>query len=237
MAGSILKRAFGTKTMTRRDLQKLAKEPDAVYNCVTHFEALEDKRGYDSGRQFPAELYKRGIQKRLLDYWMSPGPSTHTLDGNGSNFEAGMAGCEWAAYLRVRNPNAVVLRVYPKDRTAKAENILCQLISSLIYNFATLVPGEFDKVDGLSKGNFEALAQGGAQGIDAGLRILESLPELEVRSNNILCVVDGLTLAEDESTAADVKRLAAVLGRILALHNGHLLYTMAKRRKRNGDVS
>ncbi|KAI8947608.1 hypothetical protein F4801DRAFT_497870 [Xylaria longipes] len=237
MVQSILKRALGMRTMTRRDLQKLTKRLDAVYNCVAYFEALEDKRGYDNGKQFPAELYKRGIQKKLLDHWMSTGPSTYTLDGNGYNFEAGMAGCEWAAYLRVRSPDAVVLRVYPKDRTAKAEHILCQLISSLIYNFATLVPGEFDKVDSLSKWNFEALAQGGAQGISAGLRILESLPELEVRSDHFLCVMDALNLAEDESTATDVKKLAAVLGRILARHNGHLLFTMAKRRKRKDESS
>ncbi|KAI0450228.1 hypothetical protein F5B21DRAFT_442746 [Xylaria acuta] len=237
MAGSILKRAFGMKTMTRRDLQKLAKGLDVAYSCVAHFEAFEDKRGYDNGKQFSAEFYKRGIQKTLLDHWMSSGPSTYTLDGNGCNFNAGIAGCEWAAYLRVRSPDAVVLRVYPKDRTAKAEHILCQLISSLIYNFATLVPGEFDRVDSLSKWNFEALAQGGAQGIGAGLRILESLPELEVRGDNFLCVVDALNLAENENTAVDVKKLAAVLGRILARHNGHLLYTMAKRRKRKDDIS
>ncbi|KAH8161310.1 hypothetical protein CIB48_g6937 [Xylaria polymorpha] len=225
------------KKMTRRELQKSAKGLDAVYNCVAHFEALEDKRGYDNGKQFPAHLYNRGIQKRLLDHWMSTGPSTYTLDGDGYNFDAGIAGCEWAAYLRVRSPDAVVLRVYPKDRTAGAQNILCQLISSLIYNLAVLVPAEFDKVESLSKWNFGALAQGGAQGVGAGLRILESLPELELRSGDFLCVVDALNLAEDESTAADVRKLAAVLGRISARHSGHLLYTMAKRRKRKDNIA
>ncbi|KAI1743022.1 hypothetical protein F4680DRAFT_390580 [Xylaria scruposa] len=234
MAGSILKRAFGAKTMTRRDLQKLANELD-IHSCVSHFQALEEKRGYDIGKQFPDVLYKRGIQKRLQDYWSSPGPSTHTLDGDGYNFDAGMAGCEWAAYVRVRNPNAVVLSVYPKDRTAKAEHILYQLTSSLVYNFATLVPAEFDKADGLSRRNFETLAQGGAQGIEAGLRILESLPELGV--GRFLCIVDALNLAENDSTRADVRKLTAVLERILARHNGHLLYTVAKRRKTNYGVA
>ncbi|KAI0545155.1 hypothetical protein F4679DRAFT_588778 [Xylaria curta] len=225
MTGSILKRAFGAKTMTRRDLRKLTNELD-TYSCVSHFQALEDKRGYDIGKQFPDVLYKNGTQGMLLDYWSSPGPSTHTLDGHGYNFDAGMAGCEWAAYVRVRNPNAVVLSVYPKHRTAKAKHILYQLISSLVYNLAALVPAEFEKGDGLSKRNFEALAQGGSRGIDAGLRILESLPELRVGS--FLCIVDALNLAESDSTVADVERLMAVLGWIMARHNGHLLYTVSK---------
>ncbi|KAI0465836.1 hypothetical protein F4859DRAFT_519638 [Xylaria cf. heliscus] len=234
MGGSILQRAFGMRTMTRRDLQKQAQGLNTAHNCVSHFEALEDKRGYNIGKQFPAHLYKRGVMKKLLDHWVSPGPSTYTLDGKSYNFDAGTAGREWAAYLRVSSPDAVVLRVYPKDRYAGAGQVLCQLISSLIYNLVTLVPGEFDKVDSLGKGNFEALARGGAEGIAAGLRILESLPQLEVQGGNFLCVVDGMNLAEDETTAADVKKLAAVLGRILARHKGHLLYTMPTRREKRG---
>ncbi|RWA13148.1 hypothetical protein EKO27_g1960 [Xylaria grammica] len=217
--------------MTREDLLKLAKRLDITFNCVVHFEALEEKRGYDNGKQFPAELYKGGIQKRLLDNWFSKEPNIYTL-GDGYNFNAGLAGCEWAAFLRVRNPDAVVLRVYPKDRTAGAEHILCQLLSSLIYNFATLVPGDFDRVPDLWKRNFEVLAQGGAQGISAGLRILEALPPLELRGRKILCIVDALDLAEAGNTSDEVKKLTAVLRRILARNSGHLLYTKAKQHKR-----
>ncbi|TGJ77565.1 hypothetical protein E0Z10_g10704 [Xylaria hypoxylon] len=227
MVSSIVKRAFSKNMITREDLLKLAKRLDIAFNCVVHFEALEEKRGYDNGKQFPAELYKGGIQKRLLDNWLSSGFNIYTLS-DGYNFNAGLAGCEWAAFLRVRNPDAVVLRVYPKDRTAKAEHILCQLSSSLIYNFATLVPGKFDKVPDLCKQGFEVLAQGGAQGISSGLRILEALPPFELHGKRILCVVDALNLADTDSIAGDVKRLAAVLGRILARNNGHLLYTTAK---------
>ncbi|KAF2971546.1 hypothetical protein GQX73_g1983 [Xylaria multiplex] len=227
MAPSVLKRAFIRKIMTKEGLLKLAKRLDAAFSCVAHFEALEEKRGYDNGKQFPAELYKGGIQKRLLDNWLSNEPNIYTLS-DGYNFNAGLAGCEWAAFLRVRNPDAIVLRVYPKDRTAKAEHILCQLLSSLIYNFATLVPEKFDKVPDLCKQNFELLA---TQGISAGLRILEALPPLELYGMRILCIVDALNLAEADSTADDVKKLTAVLTRILVRNNGHLLYTTAKHRK------
>ncbi|KAI3328774.1 hypothetical protein F4824DRAFT_391230 [Ustulina deusta] len=231
MIPSAIKQAFGRNMMTKEDLLKLAKRLDVAFNCVVHFEALEEKRGYDIGKEFPADLYKRGIQQLLLDHWLSNGPNIYTLSADGYNFSAGLAGCEWAAFVRVRNPDAVVLRVYPKDRTAKADHILCQLLSSLIYNLATLVPGKFDKVPDLGKRNFELLAQGGPQGIGAGLRILEALPPLELRGERMLCVVDALNLAEAESTADDAKKLTAVLGRILARNNGQLLFTMAKRTK------
>ncbi|KAI0856955.1 hypothetical protein F4860DRAFT_528713 [Xylaria cubensis] len=229
MAGSILKRALG-KAMTRRDLQKLVTELDAVYNCVPYYLAFEEKRGYDIGKEFPEHLYKYGTYQELQDHWYSPKPSIHTL--NRYNVMCGMAGCEWAAFLRARHPDAVIMRVYPDDREAKEEHILLQLISSLICSFSTLVPVEFDKVDGLSKRNFETMVQGGAQGIEAGLRILESLPELEVGDRNFLCVVDALNLAENKDMVADVKKLKAVLERIVARANGHLLYTVTKQEKR-----
>ncbi|KAI0534458.1 hypothetical protein GGR58DRAFT_516124 [Xylaria digitata] len=227
MAPSVLKQALRRKMMTREGLLKLTKRLDTEFNCVVHFEALEEKRGHDNGKQFPVELYKSGIQKRLLDNWLSNEPNIYTLSDS-YNFSSGLAGCVWAAFLRVRNPDAIVIRVYPKDRTAKAEHILCQLLSSLIYNFATLVPEKFDKVPDLCKQNFELLA---AQGIGAGLRILEALPPLEPYGKRILCIVDALNLAEADSTADDVKKLTAVLARILARNNGHLLYTTAKQRK------
>ncbi|KAI1196665.1 hypothetical protein F5X97DRAFT_344358 [Nemania serpens] len=230
MAPSGIKNPFGKKTMTRKALCKLTELLDSAYNCVDHFEALEEKRGYDIGKQLPANLFKRGIESQLLEHWMSRGPSVHTLTSDGYNIEAGLAGCEWAAYLRVRNPRAVVLRVYPKNRAARAEHLLCQLISSLICNFATLAPAEFEKVSDLSKENFEILAQGGARGVGAGLGILQALPLLQLRGNGILCIVDALNIAEAGGAAHDVRQLKAVLVSILARNNGHLLYTMARTR-------
>ncbi|KAI0201668.1 hypothetical protein F4808DRAFT_459792 [Astrocystis sublimbata] len=153
-----------------------------------------------------------------------------TLDGESYNFDAGMAGCEWAAYLRVRHSEAIVLRVYPRNRTAKGEDILCQIISSLIYNLATLVPDTFSKVDGLAKSHFETLKQGGTRGISAGIEIIESLPELKIPSDKILWVVDAMNLAEGENTSAGVKNLKVGLQRLLARRKGHLLYTIAKKR-------
>ncbi|KAI1112283.1 hypothetical protein F5Y14DRAFT_463745 [Nemania sp. NC0429] len=219
---------FGHRAMTKKALYKLVERLDETYNCVDHFEALTEKRGYDNSKQFPANLYKRGIQKELLDHW-SESPSVHTLTSNSDQFDAGIAGCEWAAFLRVRNPEAVVLRVRPTSRTASAGDILRQLISSLIYNLATLVPEEFEKAD-LSKDNFELLAQGGAGGVGAGLKILAALPPLEVRRGGILIIVDGLNLAEDARTADEVRRFKSVLESLSAQNYGHLLYTMGQRR-------
>lgn len=216
--------------MTRKALCKLTERLDSAYNCVDHFEALEEKRGYDIGKQLPAQLFKRGIESQLLEHWMSSAPSIHKLTSDGYDIEAGLTGCEWAAYLRVRNPIAVILRVYPKNRTARAEHILCQLLSSLIINLATLVPVEFNKVPDLCKENFELLAQGGARGIDAGCRIVEALPRLKLREAGMLCIVDALNVAEARGAADDVKQLKAVLSRMSARNNGHLLYTMARTR-------
>ncbi|KAI0505223.1 hypothetical protein F5B22DRAFT_533909 [Xylaria bambusicola] len=229
MIPSAIKQALGRNLMAKDDLIKLANRLGPVYNCVAHFEALEEKRGYDNGKQFPTNLYKGGTQKLLLDHWLSDGPDIYVLDGDGYNFDAGVAGCEWAAFLRVRDPSAIVLRVYPKDRTAKAEHILCQLLSSLIFNLAVLVPEKVDKVPDLCKTNFELLAQGGPRGIDAGLRILEALPPLDLNGGRMLCIVDGLNRAEEGNTIDKVKQLTAVLGRILARNNGRLLCTMAKK--------
>ncbi|KAI0430508.1 hypothetical protein F5Y09DRAFT_355912 [Xylaria sp. FL1042] len=228
-----IKQAFGRNMIKKKDLSKLAEMLHSTFDCVSHFEALEEKRGYNYAKQFPADLYKGGIQKLLLDHWLSRenGPNIYTLNAKCYNLDAGIAGQEWAAFLRVRNPNAAILRVYPKDRTAKAEHILCQLLSSLIYNFTPLVPEKFDKVPGLYKRNFQILAQGGPEGIDAGLRILESLPPLKLRGGGIMCVVDALNLAGAKNTIDAVEKLTAVLGRILARHNGHLLFTLAKQKK------
>ncbi|KAI3324181.1 hypothetical protein HD806DRAFT_543577 [Xylariaceae sp. AK1471] len=231
MVPSILKQALGKVVMTREDLCKLSKGLEATYIFVDHFEALEEKRGYDNGKQFPHNLYKRGIQKQLLNHWLSPEPTVFVLDGNGFNFDAGEAGREWAAFLRVRNPDAIVLRVYPKDRTATADHILCQILSSLVYNLITLVPGEFERVPGLCKRNFQLPAQGGPQGIDAGLKILGGLPLLGLGGCRILCIVDSLDLAETENAVGDVRELTAVLGKVLAQNHGHLLYTVAKKSK------
>ncbi|KAK5626560.1 hypothetical protein RRF57_002275 [Xylaria bambusicola] len=197
MIPAAIKQALGRNLMTKEDLIKLVNRLDAVYNCVAHFEALEEKRGYDNGKQFPANLYKGGTQKLLLDHWLSDGPNVFVLDGDGYNFDAGLASCEWAAFLRVRDPGAIVLRVYPKDRAAKVEHILCQLLSSLIRNLTVLVPEKFDKVPDLCKRNFELLAQGGSEGMDAELRILEALPLLELNEGRMLCIVNGLNRAED----------------------------------------
>ncbi|KAI1353913.1 hypothetical protein F5Y01DRAFT_312506 [Xylaria sp. FL0043] len=233
MVHSSIKQAFGRNLMTKEDLSKLTEKLNSTFNCVSHFEALEEKRGYDNGKQFPADLYKGGVQKLLLDHWLSDEhePNVYTLDDKCFNFNAGMAGCEWAAYLRVRNRDAVVLRVYPKDRTAKPEHILCQLLSSLIYNFIPLVLEKFDKVPDLCKRNFELLAQGGRQGIDAGLKILEAFPPLQLQGRRMLCVVDALNLTEAESTVGNVNQLTVVLGRILVRNNGRLLLTISKPKK------
>ncbi|KAI2621326.1 hypothetical protein GGS21DRAFT_541741 [Xylaria nigripes] len=228
---AIFKQVFtSSRMLTKKELKKLTLRLDTAFNCVDHFESLEETRGYENGKQFPAELYQRGIQKRLLDNWLCSKPTIYTLSTKSHNIESpGSAGCEWAAYLRVRSPGAVVLRVYPKDRTVSPDMILCQIVSSLIFNFATLVPEEFDRVPDLCKQSFDALVQGGQLGIEAGLRILEALPPFVPCEKGLLCIVDALNLAQDGSTDHEAKRLAVILERIMARNKGHLLYTVAKR--------
>ncbi|KAI0104989.1 hypothetical protein GGR51DRAFT_200303 [Nemania sp. FL0031] len=227
MVRSIFKNTLTRSTMKRSDLFKLTKLIDSAFLPISYFEAFEDKRGYNIGKEFPLDLYKRGIQRTLDNHWTHP-PSIYTLDDHNFNFSARIAGCEWAALLRARDPNAIILRVWPRDRIAGAPHILCQLFSSLIRNFATLAPAEFDKDPDLSKRNFELLVQGGTQGIHAGLKILEALPPFDLGNKKLLIVVDGLNLAEVDSTADYVKQLRVVLGEKATRNRGHLLYTTAK---------
>jgi hypothetical protein len=86
---------------------------------------LNEKRGYNNSKQFPHDLYKRGVQKQLLEHWLTTEPTVFVLGSSRYNFDAGHAGCEWGAFLRVRHPAAVILRVYPKVRAAMADNIVC----------------------------------------------------------------------------------------------------------------
>lgn len=229
MSLSMIKKALGPRTMTREDLYKLAKDLHSIYKCVNHFEALREKRGYDNGKEFPHDLCKRGVEKDLLDHWYSTSPATLVLGGDGRNYHARPAGCEWAAALRVRCPDAVVLRVYSKDRTTGPEDILFQILSSLIYNLSSLVPRQFEKMPDLCRRNFELLSQGGALGLKAGVKILDALPQLQLGEVGFLCVVDSLDLAEFEETADAVSELTTSLRSLLARNNGHLVYTVAQK--------
>ncbi|KAI1187999.1 hypothetical protein F5B17DRAFT_429974 [Nemania serpens] len=229
MSPSGLKNRFAKKTMTKKALLKLTEILSSAYNCVDRFEALEEKRGYNIGKELPAHLFKRGIEYQLLEHW-NDAPRDHELWSDGNNIAAGLVGCEWAAYLRVRNPEAIILRVDPKNRTARADRLLCELLSSLITNIATLVPAEFDIFPGLCRDNFELLARGGARGIDAGCMILEALPRLELHGTRFLCVLDALNLAELGGQADAVRQLKGVLRIVLARNRGHLLYTLARTR-------
>ncbi|KAI1131154.1 hypothetical protein F5Y10DRAFT_287907 [Nemania abortiva] len=224
---SIFKRPRSKSTIKRSELIRLTKPLDSAFLPISYFEAFEDKRGYDIDKRFPTDLRDGGIERLLQDHWNSIAPSIYTLNDYDLGFDASRAGCEWAACLRVRDPSAVILRVYPRDRYSGGAHILCQLLSSLICNFATLARDELDNVPDLSKANFEILAQGGAVGVSVGLRILEALPPFQFPWK-MLCVVDGLGLAKTDSTINEVAQLKAILERIITRNRGHLLYTVAK---------
>ncbi|KAI1267988.1 hypothetical protein F5Y18DRAFT_442390 [Xylariaceae sp. FL1019] len=213
------------KRMTKSDLTKYAQKLSSLRICVDSEEALQEKSGYDNGKQFSQQLYKNGVQKNLMDQWRSQKTEVNVLDGQYRNFDSSYAGREWAAYLRVRSPDATVLRVYPKDKTASPEDILVQILISLVVNMIRLVPAEFElPLPTPRKELFESLAEGGSLGIDYGLDILEYLPPLESRGN-MLCVVDGLRLADAGENGKRVDEFKQVLEKVLGRNQADLLYT------------
>ena len=72
---------------------------------------------------------------------------------------------------------------------------------------------------------------GGPEGFEAGLRILLALPQLSLRKRKLLCVVDGLDLAESRDTMNEVQRLVAVLRDLVAKNGGNILYTLGRSSK------
>ncbi|KAI0147347.1 hypothetical protein GGR57DRAFT_515919 [Xylariaceae sp. FL1272] len=222
---SILKKTQHPKRMTKADLTKLAQKLSSLPTCVDSQEALREKSGYDSGKQFPDQLYKNGVQKTLLEQWLSEEPQVNVLDGRTRNFDSSYAGREWAAYLRVRNPDATVLRVYPKDRTASPEGVLGQILISLVVNLVKLAPSEFQLKLAPSKEDFGNLARGGSDGVAAGIAILDMLPPLELRNDMLLCIVDGLRLAQIGQNLEQVETFKLVLERVMKRNHCHLLYT------------
>lgn len=216
--------------MTKDKLLKSAHGMDVALDCVTHFESLQDRGGYDCRKQFPYELYKKGVQKKLIDIWMADAPSVHVLDGVGYNYSASYAGSEFAKSLRVRNrESAVVLRVYVKNQSETPKVVLLQILGSLIWSLITLVPDEFGTSEGLQKRKFETFIGRGPGSFDAGLEILRSLPPLELNGKTMLCIVDGLDLAEDESTLSQLQQLVTILRDVMSKNCAHLLYTLGRR--------
>ncbi|KAI1387849.1 uncharacterized protein F4822DRAFT_407788 [Hypoxylon trugodes] len=225
-----LKTVFKTGRMTRNELIKISKGMDTALNCVSHFEGLQDKGGYGFGQQFPYELYKNGLQQRLVAMCMAHTPGVHVLDYVGYDYSAAYVGREFARFLRVRNQeSAVVLRVYVKDRRAAPKMILLQLIGSLIWNMISLVPSEFDGSEYLRSRLFEELMNCGPNSFDAGLRILEALPLLELSGKKMVCIVDGLDLAEEARTLGQLQSLLAVFRGVIAKNRGNILYTINRR--------
>ncbi|KAI1656456.1 hypothetical protein F4813DRAFT_135392 [Daldinia decipiens] len=224
-----VKNAFRSQTMTKDKLLKSAHGLDVALDCVTHFESLQDRGGYDCRKQFPYELYKKGVQKKLIDIWMADAPSVRVLDGVGYNYSASYAGSEFAKSLRVRNrESAIVLRVHVKNPSETPKIVLLQILGSLIWSLITLVPDEFSTSEGLHKRKFETFVGRGPGSLDAGLGILQSLPILQLDGKTMLCVVDGLDLAEDESTLSELKQLVTILRDVMAKNRAHLLYTLSK---------
>ena len=71
---------MGRNTTRKDDLIKSENTLDAAHNFVTPFEPLEERRGYDTGKQFRANVCKGGIQEALLDHWLSDKPDTYILE-------------------------------------------------------------------------------------------------------------------------------------------------------------
>ncbi|KAI1798800.1 hypothetical protein F4811DRAFT_162278 [Daldinia bambusicola] len=224
------KKAFRSQTMIKDKLLKRAHGLDEAFNCVTRFESLQDRGGYDYGKQFPSELYKKGLQQRLIQAWMADAPSVHVLDGVGYNYSASYVGREFAKSFRVRNrDSAVVLRVYVKNRSDPPKAVLFHILGSLIWNLVTLAPSEFSTSEGLRSKEFETFIGRGPDSFDAGLGILQSLPLLELNGKKMFCIIDGMDLAEDKVTLSQLQRLLAVLRDVMSRNCAHLLYTLTRK--------
>ncbi|KAI5866066.1 hypothetical protein GGS23DRAFT_617152 [Durotheca rogersii] len=199
--------------------------------------ALEDKGAYGYGKEFPRELYRNGLEQRLVEMWMADTPGAARVRvlsgivGPREGYSASCAGREFAKFLRARSPQrAVVVRVYAKNRSATPDALLLQFLGSLVWGLLALVPDAFEvsPADGLRRRHFEAFARGGADGFAAGLGILRALPRLDLEGKKMLCIVDGLDLAEDETTAENLRALMEALQHVIESNRANLLYTVQK---------
>ncbi|KAI1341063.1 hypothetical protein F5Y15DRAFT_414185 [Xylariaceae sp. FL0016] len=228
MALGSIKNVFKGK-MTKEELRKLAAGLRSAYHCVDNFEALQDKGGYDLGRQFPQDLYQNGVQKELLDLWLSREPTVHVLNSVGRRYCASQAGREWARFLRVRDKDAAILRVYVKDQNGSPEKILLRILTSLVWNLVALAPAEFERSEGLTKRQFDSLQRCDPGSFRAGIAILKGLPNFHLRGDKMLCIIDGLDIVETYATMEDLRVLDRVLRSVIGRNRGHLLYTMDKK--------
>ncbi|KAI2633088.1 hypothetical protein GGS26DRAFT_555270 [Hypomontagnella submonticulosa] len=238
MPASTMKNLFRSKTVTREKLQDRAQGLNVALDCVSHGESLEGKGayGYGNSKEFPEVLYKAGVERDLFRMFYSPTPQVKVLDEVSNmtmyKYSAAYAGREWAKYLRAARPDeALVVRVYAKNREAPPATVLMQLLGSLVWSFITLVPREFDAVEDLRRHNFEALMGGGPDRFDAGVRILSALPKFRLGKRRLFCIVDGLHLAEGKETSSHVATLVAVLRDVVAKNDGHILYTISRASK------
>ncbi|KAI0376457.1 hypothetical protein F5Y04DRAFT_210355 [Hypomontagnella monticulosa] len=231
-----MKNPFKSSTMTREQLLEKAEELFTALRCVSHEESLWGKGGYEYGREIPDEIYKHGLLSKLLRLSGQVTPQVKVLDGKGLgfNYNASYVGREFAKYLRARDPEeSLVLRVYVKNLSAQPPpgTVLMQLLGSLVWSFVAIVPREFDASEDLRRRNFQTLMSGGPEGFEAGLRILLALPQLKLGKRKLLCVVDGLDLAESRDTMNEVRRLVAVLRDLVAKNGGNILYTLGRSSK------
>ncbi|KAI2628511.1 hypothetical protein GGR54DRAFT_346632 [Hypoxylon sp. NC1633] len=230
MSLSNLGRLINSKVTTKQDLLNIAAGLDVALDCIDNFIALRDK-GYSFGMQFRFDHYPIGATERgLVEMWRSSSTPNVSVLHDESNRLASRAGREFAYFLRDRYyKSAIVLRVYVTNKEERPRKILLRLLASLIWNLISLVPNEFDPSDDLRGWYFMKLMNHGSGSFDAGLRILEALPLLDLRGKRLLCIVDGLDLAEHEATVSRLEGLTAALNDVVGKNHGLLLYTVGKR--------
>ncbi|KAI6081667.1 hypothetical protein F4821DRAFT_264690 [Hypoxylon rubiginosum] len=217
---------------TRERLFKNAKGLNEKFDCINHHDALEQKGRDVYNIDFPLDLYRNGVHKRLEDMVDATTPKVHVvmLDYARSGLDASYAGLEFAKRLRVLREDVTVLRVYARNPKEKpAESILLQLLASLIWNMINLVPDSFRPVRDLRKRNFEAFMTREPGCFEMGMRLLTALPRLDTKGRKLIFIVDGLEHAESEKTLDQVGDLVRTLRDIVASNCGQLLFTLNKK--------
>ncbi|KAI1769292.1 hypothetical protein GGR53DRAFT_527563 [Hypoxylon sp. FL1150] len=225
-------RLFFAAGLTRDQLYKNAKGLNATFNCINHYDALEQKGLYVYGVDFPLDLYKYGVQQRLEDMVNATTLKVHVLmlDYARTGLDASYAGLEFAKRLRVLRQDVTVLRVYVRSPKEKpAESILIQLLASLIWNMITLVPDSFRPVGNLARRSFKAFMNGGPDCFEMGVKLLTALPRLDTKGRKLIFIVDGIEHAESEKTLDQVGYFVRTLRNTVASNCGQLLFTLNRK--------
>ncbi len=224
----------------KADILPYADHLQLTHDLPSRHSSLYNTLGYEHGRalsdlgDFPTT--------QVLRLWRPDENYPNYIAVGGGPRSNGMTRSEasevFARFLRARDPTARVLRVSPyqphddlgSDPKERAELALLRIVSSLVFNLASLLPGRFDTHRDLCQERFLELEFGCPE---AGIDILLALPRLESlkrtgnsdRSKKLMIIVDAMGTAFNRHTETLCQSLVKALEHVADRNGAVLMFT------------